>query len=373
MANAAHPAPRALPGAAGALNALAGVGRFIRLMARNKVGFAGFLGVIFFLILSFIVPIFVPIDTATVTGSIYAAPSWAHPLGTDYEGRDIWVQIIHGGADVIIVGFLTAAITTVIAVSLGALTAFVGGRFDELMMGLTDIVLTIPQFPLLAVLAAFISLNNAVLVALLLSALGWPLLLRSVRAQVLSLKEREYVEAARGLDLGTGHILFREILPNMMSYVTISFTLAATSAVYTEVGLIFLGLVPLSGSNWGLMMNLAYSRGAVFYPPEHVLHPGAGDSRGPLPAIAGLHDAFAGSRFQPAPGAGGVGLWPNQRGQYPSAARPPSRHRLRALRRCRPMSCCRCKIYASSTRRAAAWCRRFARSRSTCIAGRAWP
>jgi len=268
MANAAHVAPRALPGAAGALNALAGVGRFIRLMARNKVGFAGFLGVIFFLILSFIVPIFVPIDTATVTGSIYAAPSWAHPLGTDYEGRDIWVQIIHGGADVIIVGFLTAAITTVIAVSLGALTAFVGGRFDELMMGLTDIVLTIPQFPLLAVLAAFISLNNAVLVALLLSALGWPLLLRSVRAQVLSLKEREYVEAARGLDLGTGHILFREILPNMMSYVTISFTLAATSAVYTEVGLIFLGLVPLSGSNWGLMMNLAYSRGAVFYPPS---------------------------------------------------------------------------------------------------------
>lgn len=268
MANVIQTAPRPLPGAAGLLGAWAGLARFIRLMARNKIGFIGFLGLIFFLVLSFIVPLFVPIDTATVTSAIYAPPSWAHPLGTDYEGRDIWVQIIHGGADVIIVGFLTATITTLIAVSLGSLTAVVGGWFDEIMMGLTDIVLTIPQFPLLAVLAAFISLNNVFLVALLLSALGWPLLLRAVRAQVLSLKERDYVEAARSLDLGTRHILFREILPNMMTYIVISFTLAATGAVYAEVGLIFLGLVPLSGSNWGLMMNLAYSRGAVFYPPS---------------------------------------------------------------------------------------------------------
>src|SRR5207244_311932 len=91
-----------------------GVTRFLRLMAHNRVGFLGFLGFIFFLILSFVVPLFVPISTDTIVGSIYSPPSWAHPLGTDYEGRDIWVQIIHGGADVIIVGFLTAAITTVI-------------------------------------------------------------------------------------------------------------------------------------------------------------------------------------------------------------------------------------------------------------------
>jgi peptide/nickel transport system permease protein len=268
MADAARIESRSLAGSAGARGLWARVVHSARLMMRNKVGFAGFLGVIFFLVLAFVVPIFVPISTATVTGQIYAPPSWAHPLGTDYEGRDIWVQVIHGGADVMIVGFLTAAITTVIAVSLGALAAFVGGWFDEVMMGLTDIVLTIPQFPLLAVLATFLSLGNVVLVALLLSALGWPFLLRSVRAQVLSLKERDYVEAARGLDLSTRYILFREILPNMMAYIVISFMLATTGAIYAEVGLFFLGLVPLAGSNWGLMMNLAWIRGAVFYPPS---------------------------------------------------------------------------------------------------------
>jgi peptide/nickel transport system permease protein len=268
MANAAGIQPRSLTGGARARGLWAGVVRIITLMMRNRVGFAGFLGVIFFLVLAFVVPIFVPISTATVTSQIYAPPSWAHPLGTDYEGRDIWVQIIHGGADVLIVGFLTAAITTVIAVSLGALAAFVGGWFDEVMMGLTDIVLTIPQFPLLAVLAAFISLGNVLFVALLLSALGWPYLLRSVRAQALSLKERDYVEAARGLDLSTRYILFREILPNMMTYIVISFMLATTGAIYAEVGLIFLGLVPLAGNNWGLMINLAWIRGAVFYPPS---------------------------------------------------------------------------------------------------------
>jgi peptide/nickel transport system permease protein len=268
MANAAGIQPRSLTGGARARGLWAGVVRIITLMMRNRVGFAGFLGVIFFLVLAFVVPIFVPISTATVTSQIYAPPSWAHPLGTDYEGRDIWVQIIHGGADVLIVGFLTAGITTVIAVSGGALAAFVGGWFDEVMMGMTDIVLTIPQFPLLAVLAAFISLGNVLFVALLLSALGWPYLLRSVRAQALSLKERDYVEAARGLDLSTRHILFREILPNMMTYIVISFMLATTGAIYAEVGLIFLGLVPLAGNNWGLMINLAWIRGAVFYPPS---------------------------------------------------------------------------------------------------------
>src|SRR5579871_3465214 len=160
MSNAAGALPRPMAGRQRARGAGERLVRFFRLMARNKVGFVGFLGVIFFLILAFVVPLVIPISTTTIIGSIYQAPSWAHPLGTDYEGRDIWVQIIHGGRDVIIVGFLTALITTLIAVSLGALTAFLGGWFDQVMMGLTDIVLTIPQFPLLAVLAVYISLNN---------------------------------------------------------------------------------------------------------------------------------------------------------------------------------------------------------------------
>jgi peptide/nickel transport system permease protein len=79
------------------------------------------------------------------------------------------------------------------------------------------------------------------------------------------LKEREFVEAAQALDLGLGHIIFAEILPNMRSYIAISFILAMTQAIYAQAGLIFLGLVPLSGTNWGVMINLAWTRGAIFF------------------------------------------------------------------------------------------------------------
>jgi peptide/nickel transport system permease protein len=103
------------------------------------------------------------------------------------------------------------------------------------------------------------------LLALLIGLLSWPTLLRAVRAQVLSLKEREFVEAARALDLGLPHILFREILPNMSAFIFMSFVISVTSAIYSQVGLYFLGLAPLAGENWGVMLNLAWVRGAIFY------------------------------------------------------------------------------------------------------------
>jgi peptide/nickel transport system permease protein len=145
------------------------------------------------------------------------------------------------------------------------LTGFVGGRTDSILMAITDFVLTIPRLPLLVVLAALLQLNNPIFLGLILGLLGWPPLLRAVRSQALSLKERDFVEAARALDLGTSHIVFREIVPNMMTYIIISFTLAMTGAIYAQVGLVLLGLVPFSGSNWGVMISLAWVRGAIFF------------------------------------------------------------------------------------------------------------
>lgn len=237
----------------------------LKLISRNRVGFLGFLLVLFFVLLSTVGPRLISLDTTTKVDQIYQTPSAAHPLGTDHQGRDIWSQIVYGGKDVLYVGFLASLISTVIAVTLGSLSAVVGGRFDGLMMGLTDVVLTIPQFPLLAVIAGLVRFNSMSLLALLLGLLSWPVLLRAVRSQVLSLKQRDYVEAARALDLGTWHIIFSEILPNMMTYIAISFALGMTRAIYNQVGLIYLGLVPLSGTNWGVMINLAWVRGAIFF------------------------------------------------------------------------------------------------------------
>jgi peptide/nickel transport system permease protein len=234
-------------------------------MTYSKVGFAGFLGVVFILLLSYVGPYFWPIETGADIGRIYEPPSRQHWLGTDDSGKDIWVQIVNGGKDVIYVAVVAALISTAIAVTFGALAGFLGGWLDGGIVAITDIFLTVPRLPLLAVLATFIKLDNMTFLGVLLGLLGWPFLLRAVRAQIFSLKERDYVEAARALDLGVGHIIFREMLPNMMTYIVISFTLGMTNAVYEQVALIFLGLVPFSESNWSVMINWGWNHGAMFF------------------------------------------------------------------------------------------------------------
>jgi peptide/nickel transport system permease protein len=231
---------------------------------RNKLGTFGFVVLIAILLLTFIGPFFVTGTIKTDVSKIYAQPTWGHPLGYDHSGRDIWVQIVNGGSSLIIVATVAAFIGTFIGVTLGALAAMLGGRFDTIMLTITDVVLTVPSIILLAVLAAFIKLNSPILLILVLSVTAWPTLLLAVRAQVLSLKEREYVEAARMLDLGMPRILFREVLPNMASYIIINLVFHISGAIYGQVILYFLGLVSFSGTNWGLMIQDAFRRGAVF-------------------------------------------------------------------------------------------------------------
>ncbi|MEZ4733336.1 MAG: ABC transporter permease [Caldilineaceae bacterium] len=246
-------------------NIFKAIGKSLKLLTYNKVGFVGFLVVIAVVLMTYVGSAFVELDTKTKIDQIYLTPSAEHPLGTDHQGRDIWSQIVHGGKDVVYVAFVAALLSTTIAVTFGTLSGFVGGWLDNLIMAITDVILTIPQFPLLAVLAAFISLSSLTFLGMLLGLLSWPALLRSIRAQALSLKQRDFIEAARALDLGIWHIVFRELVPNMMPYIVVSFTLAMTGAVYAQAGLVFLGLVPISSSNWSVMIQLAWVRGAIFY------------------------------------------------------------------------------------------------------------
>lgn len=239
--------------------------KMLKLLTYNKVGFAGFLAVVAIVFMTYVGSRFIPLDGEIKIDQIYATPTWAHPLGMDHQGRDVWTQIVHGGKDVIYVAFIAALLSTFIAVSFGTLSGFVGGRIDALIMAITDVILTIPQFPLLAVLAAFISLSSLTLLGVLLGLLSWPALLRAVRSQALSLKQRDFIEAARALDLGIWHIVFRELVPNMMPYIIVSFSLAMTGAVYAQAGLVFLGLVPVSDANWSVMTQWAWVRGAIFY------------------------------------------------------------------------------------------------------------
>lgn len=241
------------------------IGTSLRLLTYNKVGFIGFLGVVLIVLFSYLGPYLWPIEARPNLGAIFEPPSAQHWLGTDDSGKDNWIQIANGGRDVIYAAMVAALVSTLIAVTFGSLSGFLGGWVDNIVTALTDIFLTIPTFPLLAVLATFVKLNNFTFLGILLGALGWPSLLRAVRAQTLSLKERDFVEAARALDLGTPHIIFREMLPNMMTYIVISFALGFTSAIYGQVGLILLGLVPFESNNWGVMITWGWNHGALFF------------------------------------------------------------------------------------------------------------
>jgi len=244
---------------------LGGLAETLRLIAKRPTGLIGLVGVIAIFLLAFVGPLVIPYDDTVNITAIYQPPSLDHPLGTDSSGRDVWVQIVHGGKDMLVIGLIAALVSTFIAVTFGALAATVGGAIDTVIVSLTDIWLTIPRVPLLVVAAAVLKLDSLFYIALLLGFLGWAGLLRQIRAQVLSLKERDYVEAARSLDLGLVHVIFREILPSMRSYIVIHFIFAMVGAIYGVAGLLLLGLLPLSGNNWGLMLNFATVRGAIYF------------------------------------------------------------------------------------------------------------
>lgn len=269
----------------------------VAVIARRPVGLLGLIGVGAFIVLAYVVPLFVPLRNAVDIANVYRTPSLEYPLGTDFQGRDVLNQIIYGGRDILSVAFLAAFFSTAIAVTFGSLAATLGGKMDTIVLAVADIVLTVPHLIVLIVVAAIFRPDGFLILALLLASLQWAGLLRQVRAQILSLKEREYVEAARSLDLGLFHIIFREMLPNMASYIAIHFIFAMTGAVYAQVGLIVLGLVPLSGANWGIMLYFAQSQGALYFKDSfwYILSPILAISLFQLSLVAlasGLEDVF---------------------------------------------------------------------------------
>lgn len=269
----------------------AGLGNTIRAsinaLVRNRAGFLGFLGILFFVLVTTFGPLFIEYEgrarldrRAPGARSLLAPPSYEHPLGLDWQGRDVLSHMVHGGQKLIITSILAGLFATAIAVILGSVSALLGGWVDQLLTALANFILTIPTFPLLLVLATIVKFDNNFALALLFGVLNWPTLMRAVRAQVLSLRERDYVEAAVALDLGLWHIVTREVFPNMISYIAVNFIFTIRVAMYSIVGLVFLGLVPLQEPDWGVMIFLGRQQGVLFNPSA------AGMLLSPIVAIA---------------------------------------------------------------------------------------
>ena len=195
-------------------------------------------------------------------------PSWSHPLGTDYAGRDISMQLLFGAREVITVSLLTGLFAVALALAVGMTAAYSAGtKLDSGLTALIDVFLTVPNLPVLAIAAALFQVQNPVTFALVLAAWAWPDLARGIRAQVLSLRTREFVEAAQIQAMGTWRILTGEILPNLIPFTLVHFIRLSRDAVAISVGIMLLGLVPLQVENWGMMLNLAaVQTGAIYIP-----------------------------------------------------------------------------------------------------------
>ena len=185
----------------------------------------------------------------------FQPPSMAHPLGTDALGRDMWARLLFGARTSLTVGLAVVALSALVGTLLGALAGYFGGWIDEVIMRITDIFLAFPPLLLAIVVATALgpSLRNMVL-AIALS--WWPWYTRIVRGQAVTLRERNFVEAARSMGVGDLTIIRRHILPNVLAPVGVQATLDLGAAILTAAGLSFLGLgTQPPTADWGVMVN----------------------------------------------------------------------------------------------------------------------
>ena len=225
-------------------------------------GMIGFIILAAIIILSIAAPFVFPLDKISDPSKVFQGPSASNILGTDQLGRDIWAQIANGGRELLVMAFITAALGMFLGVMLGSFSAIIGGRLDGALLFLADVWLSIPRLPLLVVISAFIRLDNLKL-ALLLAVLSWAGIYRTIRSEVLSLRERDFIEATFMQNLSKSHIVFKEITPNIMGFIAVNFTLLMRGSIYSQVGLVFLGILPLN-QNWGVMINQAWTQGVIY-------------------------------------------------------------------------------------------------------------
>ena len=235
-----------------------------RICRDDKPALAGGIAILVYLLVAVIGPMVVNIPYQKNSSLAYLPPSSKYPLGTDFLGNSVLSELIVGTRPIMEIGLAAAVMVVFVGVTVGLVAGYLGGAVDQLVMRITDVFLTIPGLPLVIVIASIVKTTNPLALAAILSIAGWAGLARAVRSQALSLRTRDFIDAARVQGLPLRNMVGRQLLPNVGPYVAIHFLLAVTDAIYAEVGLYLLGVAPITGTNWGIMINLALSQGALY-------------------------------------------------------------------------------------------------------------
>lgn len=239
---------------------------FWRVFKKSRIGVVGLVMLTVIVLMAVFAPLVAPYDSSSTESvtidDIYTPPSATHWFGTDDAGQDVFSNFVFGARISLTVGFFAAFISIVVGGLLGLVAGFFGGRWENFLMRFTDIMLVIPDLPLMVVIIALTkpSLLNIIFV---IGLLGWTTTARVVRSQTLAVKSRKFVLRARAVGAGNGHIISRHILPLVMPILVVQAVLAVSLAILNESALSFLGLGDPTAISWGQMLNYAFGRGAM--------------------------------------------------------------------------------------------------------------
>ena len=222
------------------------------------------LGIVgFFFVVALAGPLVVHTDPTAFSADQLQPPSLAHWLGTTQTGQDVFAQVVLGARATLLVGFATGALATTLSVVIGLTAGYFGGVVDELLSLLINVFLVLPALPLAIVLAGYVPVHGPLPVALVISFTGWAWGARVLRSQTLSLRRREFVQAAHATGERWYRIIFWEILPNEIAIVASSLVFTIIFAILTEIGLEFLGLSDVTLNSWGNMLYWASNNNAL--------------------------------------------------------------------------------------------------------------
>ncbi|MFX0074499.1 MAG: ABC transporter permease [Candidatus Hermodarchaeota archaeon] len=227
--------------------------------------FVFFSVILIIVILTYIPPFNDPEKVFWVEGSRdnFSHPTLQHLLGTDQHGRDYLTRLLHGIKNSLAFGFITGSLCTVIAVVIGVIGAYKGGATDTTTSFITNIALVFPQIPFILLMSAILETREWWVTMLIIGLFTWPWAARSIRSQVLTLKERNYIKVAKMSGLGASKIAFGEVLPNVLPYIFLAFIIFLGNAIVIEAGIALIGLGQQNLLTLGLLLDHARRWGFI--------------------------------------------------------------------------------------------------------------
>ena len=237
---------------------------FRKYILRNTRAKIGIGIIVFFGLVAIFAPQIAPYNPWSIEFMPWERPSRAHILGVNSYGQDIFSQLVFGARPTMLVGILAGFLASLIGMSVGLVSGYKGGMIDEALMRIVDVMLALPTLALIIVISSFLDSMSIRYTVIIIGALNWLWMARTIRSQTLTESKRDYVDAAKSLGMRDSEIMFKEILPNIIPVITANMVMVITVAMLTEATMSFLGIGDPMTISWGRILAIAFDTGGVF-------------------------------------------------------------------------------------------------------------